>query len=433
MTSTDIDNFTNANSDSKYDSSFVKKGSLPGPLDSLAFTSKPGTFFPPFQFDNSWYMAKLIALEERPDSMRASQILIGFEGTQLAQDQKITRSKDKAKKIADSLVAVLKKNPEKFTMLVRTVSDYPTAKQDSGDLNWFTDGNANFSLFFNEGLKMKLKDIKVVETNIGYSIFYLKEKTKPIQKARVAALQRQIEPSNQTYQDTYTRASAFAGQNKTQEAFDKAATDGKLQKRSAPGIKQMDNSVMGLSPARELVRWTFSENVKTGEVSPVFDMTGKFVVAILKNTTEKGPTPLDKLKERIEPNVRNFKKIEMTAEKTGKTFQSNKDLATFAKENNVRVDTTDIKFSGYGRTAIANEAEIVGKLFTLAKDQPLGPLTGNYGLYFVKIIDIIEPAKKEDFYMEKMQMQGAFSSRAGGAYNAIEKTAEINDNRALFF
>ena len=75
----------------------------------------------------------------------------------------------------------------------------------------------------------------------------------------------------------------------------------------------------------------------------------------------------------------------------------------------------------------------MGQLFTMAKDQPAGPFTGNYGLYFVKILDITEPPQKEDFYMEKMQMQSSFGGRAGSAFNAIEKTSEINDNRALFF
>ena len=88
ITSNDIPNFTSANSDKKYDSTFVKKGTLPGRLDSLAFNSRPGSFFPPFQFNKSWYMAKLLDTQERPDSIKGSQIIISYEGTQLAQEQK---------------------------------------------------------------------------------------------------------------------------------------------------------------------------------------------------------------------------------------------------------------------------------------------------------------------------------------------------------
>jgi peptidyl-prolyl cis-trans isomerase D len=434
LASNDVPNFTNANSDKKYDSTFVKKGTLPGKLDSLAFNSKPGTYYTPFQFDKSWYMAKLIAVQERPDSIKASQILIGFEGTQLAQEQKITRTKEQAKKVADSLLVVLKKTPGKFIEIVNALSDYPTAKEDGGDLKWMTDGNANFALFFDAGLSMKPDEIKVIETSIGYSLLKVTEKTKPIMKVRIAVLQRQIEPSNQTYQDTYLQASAFAGQNKTADAFDKSSTAGKLAKRAAPNVKEMDNSLQGLTSAREVVRWTYNENVKIGEVSPVFDLNGKYVVAVLKKITDKGQLSLDMIKEKIEPNVKNFKKIELLADKMTKAYQSTKDLNSLAQQLNAKIDTSDIKFTGYGRTAISNEGEIVGSLFNLKKDQVTGPLTGNYGAYFVEVLEVTEPAPKEDFTVEKMQLQGAFESRvSNSAYQAIEKVVKIQDNRAKFF
>jgi peptidyl-prolyl cis-trans isomerase D len=297
-----------------------------------------------------------------------------------------------------------------------------------------TDGNSNFALFFNAGLAMKPNELKVIETSIGYSLLKVTEKTKPLQKLRIAVLQRQIEPSNQTYQDTYLKASAFAGQNKTADDFDKSATAGKLAKRSAPNIKEMDYSVAGLTPAREMVRWIYSENVKVGEVSPVFDLSGKYVVAILKNIVDKGQLPLEKIKDKIEPSVKNFKKLELLSEKMTKAFQSKKDLNSLAGVFTARVDTAEIKFSGYGRSSIANEGEIVGSLFTAKKGQLLGPLTGNYGDYFVNVLDITEPPAKEDFTTEKMKMLSAFESRVtNSSYQAIEKVVKIQDNRAKFF
>jgi peptidyl-prolyl cis-trans isomerase D len=274
----------------------------------------------------------------------------------------------------------------------------------------------------------------LIETNIGYSLLKLTEKTKPILKVRIAVLQRQIEPSNQTYQDTYLKASAFAGQNKTADAFDKASTAGKLAKRAAPNVKEMDNSLQGITSAREVVRWTYNENAKIGDVSPVFDLNGKYVVAVLKKITDKGQLSLDMIKDKIEPNVKNFKKIELLAEKMTKAYQSTKDLNSLAKQLDAKIDTADIKFSGYGRTAISNEGEIVGNLFNLKKGQVTGPLTGNYGAYFVEVLEVTEPAPMEDFTSVKMQMQSAFESRvANSAYQAIEKVVKIQDNRAKFF
>ena len=253
-------------------------------------------------------------------------------------------------------------------------------------------------------------------------------------KVRIAVLQRQIEPSNQTHQETFLNASTFTGQNKTAEAFNKSTTREKLGKRSAPNIKEMDNNIAGLTSAREIVRWAFSDNVEIGEVSPVFDLGGKYIVALLKNKTEKGQLPLDKIREKIEPNVKNFKKIELLTEKMTKAIQSTKDLNSLAQKFNTKVDTAEIKFTGYGRTAISNEAEIVGTLFTQKKDMVLGPFEGNYGAYFVKITEVTEPSPKEDFTAERMQLLNAFESRVtNSAYQAIEKAAKLRDNRAKFF
>ena len=67
-----------------------------GKLDSIMFNSKIGTFVSPFEFGNAWIMAKLIDIQERPDSMSGSQIMVTWEGTQLSEQVK--RTKEQAKK-----------------------------------------------------------------------------------------------------------------------------------------------------------------------------------------------------------------------------------------------------------------------------------------------------------------------------------------------
>jgi len=431
QSSSDAMNFATANSDKKTDSVFVKKGGFPPQLDSILFVSKPGALFPPFEFNNSWIMAKLLDIQERPDSMNGSQILVAFSGS---GNENIKRTKVQAKAKADSLLAVLKKNPEKFAETAKLVSDYPSAKDDAGDLKWFTDGNPNFDPFFKAGIEMKPKDVKVIETRIGYSLFLLNNKTKPVKKVKAAVLARSIEPSNQTYQDTYMKASAFAGQNKTPEAFEKTAVEKGLQKRSAASVREMDNIITGLPIAREIVRWAFAENTKVGEVSPVFDVNGKYVVVILKSSSVKGQQTLEAVKQRIEPSVKNMKKIDITAEKMKQALGTIKDIAGLATKLGSKVDTVILTFSGFNRSSIGREGELVGQLFTTKKGELQGPLTGNYGVYFCVINDITEPTAKEDFTSEYMQQLQGFNQRVSGTmYQALEKTAKITDNRLMFY
>jgi peptidyl-prolyl cis-trans isomerase D len=247
-------------------------------------------------------------------------------------------------------------------------------------------------------------------------------------------LTRAIEPSNQTYQDTYMKASAFAGQNKTPEAFDKAAAEKGLQKRSAPNIREMDNSLTGLPSAREIVRWGYAEKTKVGEVSPVFDISGKYVIAILKSTSEKGQQPLEAIKQRVEPSVKNMKKIDLMAEKMKQVLTSTKDISALASRMGAKLDTVILTFSGFNRSNLGRESELVGQLFTAKKGELKGPLTGNFASYFCFINDVTEAPAKDDFRYEFTQQQQNFNQRVtGNMYPALEKTAKITDNRLMFY
>lgn len=430
-TSSDAQVFANANSDTKVDTAFVKKGTLPGMFDSLMFAGKPGTLVAPFELNNTWYMGKLLDMQERPDSMSGSQILIAYAGT---GNEAITRTKDQAKAKADSIINVLKKNSAEFANIARATSDYPTAKEDGGDLKWFTDGNPNYGPFFNAGITMKPKDIKLIETRIGYAVFMMNEKTKPVKKVKAAVVARNIEPSNQTFQDTYMKASAFAGQNKTMDAFEKTAASMGLQKRNSPNVKEMDNYLMGLPSAREVVRWAFAETTKAGEVSPVFDLTGKYAVAVVKSATKKGEQPIEDVKARIEPSVRNMKKIDMLAADMSKAITKSQDINMLAGQLGIKVDTTILNFIGFNRSAIGRENEVIGQLFASPTGKTMGPVIGNYGVYFIIIDEVSEPPAKEDFAYELMQKRQQFEQRVtNNLYPNLEKTAKITDNRVKFY
>ncbi|MCX6287933.1 MAG: SurA N-terminal domain-containing protein [Bacteroidetes bacterium] len=423
--------FMNANSDKKYDTIFMKKGALAGRLDSLLFNAKVGTLIEPFEQNNVWLMAKLLDVQERPDTMKGIQCLIAFNSP---VNEKIKRTKEQAKAKTDSIMDILKKKPEMLAVYARNVSDFATANEDGGDLKAITDGSPGLSVFFEAGLKMKPKEIKVIETRVGYAIFRLDDKTKPVKKIKVAVVARNIEPSNQTYQDTYTKASAFAGQYRTSDAFNQAASKQGLSKREAPNLKETDNTIMGLQNAREVIRWAFSENTKVGDISPVFDLQGKYMVVILKSATPKGTIPLDLVKSRIEASVKGFKKVSIAGDKLTKVMEGTKDLYAIAGQMKIKVDTAVISFTGTNRAAITRDPEVIGILFTSPASKLLGPLQGHYGVYAAIIDGFNDAPGMDDFSAILQQEKSDFEQRASAAiYPALQKTSKITDSRLRFY
>ena len=430
-TTTDVPAFVNSVSDTRYDSTWHKKGTLPARIDSLAFTSPIGSVFAPIEENGTIHIAKLMDVQARPDSMRASHILVSFAGGGVSND--IKRTKEEAKKLADSLFTVIKKDPKQFETLATTKSDDKSSAQKSGDVNWFADGTM-VPAFNNAVLKSAIGEIKEVETNYGFHIIKITGKKEPVTKVRIAMIDRKVEPSGKTFQDIFAQANEFAANNTTIVKFEKSVTDKGLNKRDATQLEAMANNIPGINSPREIVRWAFNETTKKGDVSTVFDTDGSYVVATLKDIRVKGTLPLDQVKENIKPLVIRDKKAEMLIKKINEKLASSKDLGLLATEFQSKVDTVALTFASPNIPNYGREAELVGTIFGMKTGQLSPPLKGNMGVYVVFIDQITQSAPAKDYLNEKMQLSSFFQGMAPRQIPTIlEEKAAIKDNRISFY
>ncbi len=266
-------------------------------------------------------------------------------------------------------------------------------KQNNGDLGWFADGSMVGP--FNEAvLKGKVGDIVKVETVFGYHIIKITGKKDPVTKVRAAIIDRNIDPSSKTFQDVYTQASAFAGENNTQTKFETAVTNLGLNKRSATYLREMANNIAGIENPREIIRWAYYEGIEIGEVSPVFDIGGSYVVAVLTTIREKGTIPLEQMKETIKTFVLNEKKASIISEKIK---SSGSDIYQIARDFNSKVDTNlNLTFSSRNIPGFGSEFQVIGEIFSMNEGDQSGPIQGNGGVFVVKLDRFYEPAQAAD-------------------------------------
>ncbi|MEI6576256.1 MAG: SurA N-terminal domain-containing protein [Bacteroidota bacterium] len=429
--STDVPNYVNANSDTKYDSTWKKAHVLLPRIDSAMFNSAVGTFIPPFIENNKYSMAKLLDVQMRPDSMKASHILISFAGSAVG-DQKITRTKEKAQKMADSLMVILKKNAAQFPAIAASLSDDNSNKAKGGDLGWFTDGSM-VSPFNEACVKGNVGEIKLVETVFGFHLIQIADKKAAVKKVKVAILDRRIEPSGKTIQDIYAKASEFAGDNTTLEAFEKTCQAKALNKRVADYLHAMDNSLPGLAGARNVVQWAFNDETKKESVSSVFEIEGSYVVAAVRELRDKGIPPLDQLKKQIEPLVRRDKKSEKLIEKMKQSGTT--DLYQLATKITSKVDTiADVVFFSGNLPKFGPEPEVLGTISNMKLKGISAPVKGNNAVYVVMLDSIKEAPETKDYTMFQRQVSFGFTNRvAGQAYQTLEKMAKLVDNRVKFY
>lgn len=428
----EVPNFVNVNSDNRYDSTFYKEGELSLRIDSLMFNSPVGTIVRPYVENNSYYIAKLMDVQHRPDSMKATHILISHKDI-YGVNEEITRTKEEAKIMADSLYEVVLAKPEKFEEIAVEISDDPSVLQNSGNLGWFADGTMLYP--FNQAVLEGIKgDVSIVETRYGYHIIRVDDKQKPTKKVRVAIIDHAIEPSNKTYQNVYTEASKFAGESTTLDAFETSITEKKLNKRSADDVKEMQNTIPGLDNPRGIIRWSFFDRINLGDVSPIFDFDNSYVIAAISEVREKGKMPIEQAKERMEPLVLNEKKTEMLLEKMN-TVTSN-DLNQIAKELDDDVDTINtINFYARNIPGFGRENEVIGEIFTLNKGEISKPIKGKGGTFIIQIDSIIVAKPIVDTLAIIERLKGRFKSRVDNnyVYRALEKKTDIEDNRLFFY
>lgn len=434
ITAENIPLFVNSESVNRYDSAFYKAGELPIRIDSAVFNSEPGKFVEPYIENNQWHMAKLMEIQFRPDSMKASHILIAFQGAYMANPQ-VTRTRAEAKRLADSLLNLIQPSPARIGMLATEYSDDPSATDNNGDLGWFADGTMVYP--FNQAvLTHKVGESTVVESQFGYHVINVTGKLEPTKKVRVAVIDIDISPSQSTYQETYAQASEFQGNALSSEAFDTLATNRGLQKRSATFLEKMSNRIAGLDYPRQIIQWAYLDDLGVGTVSPVFTMEDKYVVAIITNIREAGIPEMEEIRETLEPLVLTDMKGDVVVERMSAAVAETKDLEQLAAKLNSKVDTVqNLTFATRNIAGYGNESNVIAKIFSTNPGEFAGPVKGNNSAFVFVTDGITPPGAGEDTKIYERQLLMNFRAKISNNsfIEVLEEKAEITDNRVKFY
>ena len=113
-------------------------------------------------------MTKITEVVQMPDSVKASHILIPFVGSQRATPD-ITRTEAQAEKLADSILAVVKRSKRKFKTLAKQFSSDKANAEKGGDLGYFNYARMT-PAFRDFTFAKKVGSVGVVKTPFGFHI-----------------------------------------------------------------------------------------------------------------------------------------------------------------------------------------------------------------------------------------------------------------------
>ncbi|MBU1010345.1 MAG: SurA N-terminal domain-containing protein [Bacteroidetes bacterium] len=421
--------FVNANSDTKYDSTWFSKSDVPVALESVMFDAEKGTVYGPYFENGAYHLARLVDITMRPDSMKASHVLISYKGAARSQE---SRTKEEAAKLADSLFTIIKKNPSQMGALAAAFSTDPSASKNQGDLGWFKDGQM-VGPFNNFVYENKIGTIGFVETMFGYHVVEVTGKKEPAKKIRIAQITHTVTASTQTFQETFAKASKFATENKTHDRFIASIESQGLNKKIANSLRPNTFSVAGIENPRQIVRWAFDENTKVNDVSTIFDLDNMYVIASLTRIIEKGIPEIGLVKEIIHPQVVNMKKGEYLTEKM-KAYAN--DLNQLATAFGVEVsDVPSITFDTRSLPGFGQEQKAIGELFALRPAGMTKPIAGNTSAFVIKMNELTKAGERGNYDPIRNELKATFEQqvRNNSPFKAIEKVSDIEDNRIIYF
>lgn len=393
--------------------------------DSSVYTAPVGTVFGPYNEGAYFKVYKLQGVNSVADSAKVRHILIGTNDPRTNQPKK---SKEQAKREADSLLVLLKSKKASFDTLVMTVSDDMGSKTNGGDYGWFDETKGFVEPFKNAGLMGTKGNISVVETQFGYHIIEVLDVSKGRHNSyKLAQVFKPIVASDETNQAIFAKANEFGGKNSSGDLFDKAVEKENLPKRIAENIKEGDRDLPGLPQANELVKWVYTAN--KGDVA-VFSLQGKHVVAKVSGIRNRGIMPLEEVREDVLAKVILQKKGEILIAEFNKTGA--KSVSDYASKLGVESRNVEkLPGSSHNVEGLGHDDILIGTALGSKAGQVSKPIAGENGVFVVAVNSKDQGTLPGDFKMQKKSMDMGLGGRADyEAFSALKELAEIEDHTA---
>ena len=422
----DYQNFINDNSDVPFQDRYFFKSDIPEAIAEDLFATPLNGIYGPYKLGNNNNISKVIGITQMPDSVQSRHILIRYQGSFRASDA-ITRSKEDAKSIADSITRVLKRNKNKFEALAKTLSDDKSNSDTGGDLGYV--GPGKMTKEFNDFIfDNKTGVLGVVETEFGFHVVEVQEQKNKQKAMKFATLSKEIEASEKTLNEVFANASRFELAAQKGD-FSQIAKEQELALKPVNKIGALDATIPGVGNNRSIVNWAFEEDVSVGDVKR-FSILDGYVVVQLTRKSPKGLMSIAEASSLVMPKLRNaYKAKQIMATISGD------DLNAIASSQGITVqNATAITMAAPTIPGAGAEPEVVGAAFAKAAGETTSLIAGEKGVFKVRVTAVNNAPVLENYASYANQLNSAATPAVNTkVYQALKNAAEIEDNRANFF
>jgi len=417
--------FVNDKSENSYVDRWYYNADLPPSLKDTILSMPEGEVFGPYQVDNTWNLSKIIAVKQLPDSVEARHILIPIG---LSRTDSITRTKEQAKKTADSVLRIVKGNRSKFEELVTKLSSDVGSIAKGGHYDMYPYGQmvAPFRDFTFEN---PVGSMGVVESQFGYHVIEVEGQTAKQKLAKIATVTLDIEPTEKTLSDVFSQAARFEEAARTKD-FNAVAEENGLTPSPVNKIGKLDATIPGVGNDRSIVNWAFEEDTNVGDVKRLNVNDAYIIAQLTRKVDKKSLMSVAEASGVVTPILRKKKKAELIRNSVSGTS-----VQDVAASQNVTVQTANaITRSAPTLPEAGEEPLVVGVAFGLTPGETSDLIDGENGVFMVRSLALNKAPDLNDYsnYMTQLNTS-ATGAINNSVYQALKNAADIEDNRADFY
>ena len=424
LTTSDLELFLSENSDVPYDSIYRPKGFFSSDHAQMIFNLDNNQTYGPYTDGEFLKYSKMID-KKRNGNVRASHILVSYQGAQGASSE-ITRTKEDARKEASRILNLARTNPDSFSSYALEFSDGPS-KSNGGDLGFFQEGMMvkpfNDYVFSN-----RVGRIGLVETDFGFHVIKVVAKEDVV---LVGTIGLKNIPSDRTSDSIFNIASKFEIDLGKSIDINKTASDLDFEVKSLNSIGELDHDLPNMENQRRLVQWLFNEDSSIGDYKR-FDLSqGGFVIVQINDKQDKGLMPARLATLTVTPILKNQKKAEIIISEN-KKYTTLEDLSA---SNNLEI----INVSALNQiTPVVSQAgfepKLVGTAFGLEVGQTSNLIEGETGVYLVKLNSLNSVEEIDSYSAFENQLTSKLRTNLDfNIVQSLKKSADVVDNRSDYY
>jgi peptidyl-prolyl cis-trans isomerase D len=405
-----------------FSSEYKTPGNMPADVASAIYEDLTvGRIAGPVFAGNAGHLLKIRDVRPADGTyVRARHILLRLG--EAADDETTAQVRERIEAIRDSI-----ESGADFAEMARRHSADGTASQ-GGDLGWFSSGRM-VPEFEQAAFSAAPGDIVgPVRTDFGFHL--IKVNRKATQEVQYADMAYSLDPSPATLNDFQAQLEDIAYYTEDGGSFREEAQNAGYEVQTVQ-VEEESRTLPGIGRSAALMR--FLSEADKGEISNVYELDDKFILARVDDILEEGFRPFEEVKAEIRPRVLNEKRKEIVVAEMESAFDGSS-LSTLATQLDTRVRTKEeLTFQARSIPGLGNDPSVIGVAFGLDTGQTSPVMAAESAAYVLRVtnrntVDEIPEGERQQIRQRILTQQQRQVAQQFIA--SLRDEAQITDNRA---